>query len=110
MQARSSQDLACCRRATASARCPHFASRQPVDGEGGDVRLSNPRRLEVWSEGYEQQYAKLWYLVDDATKQLEPCGVGPMCIFKNDQQWTLMRQGRYVGNECIESSLPTLLW
>src|SRR5262249_31488438 len=66
----------------------HFASRQPVDCEGSDVRLSEPRRLEVRSKSYEQQYAKTGYLVDDATKQFEASGVGPMCIFKNNQQWT----------------------
>jgi hypothetical protein len=87
----------------------HFASRQPVDDEGGHVRLPNPRRLKVRSEGYEQQYVKRRYLVDDTTKQFEAGGVGPMCIFKNDQQWTLVRQGRYLGNERIERSLPTLL-
>src|SRR5215813_10460759 len=49
----------------------HFASRQPIDGERGDMRLSNPRRLEVRSEGYEQQHAKRRYLVDDTSKQFE---------------------------------------
>ena len=88
----------------------HFASRQPIDGECGDVRLSNPRRLEVRSEGYEQQHAKRRYLVDDTTEQFEAGGVSPVCILKNNQPWILVRQGRYLGNERIERSLPTLLW
>jgi hypothetical protein len=34
----------------------HFGSRQPIDGEDGDVRLSDPGRLELRPEGYEQQH------------------------------------------------------
>jgi hypothetical protein len=30
----------------------HFAPHQPIEGEGGDMRLSNPRRLELRPEGY----------------------------------------------------------
>src|SRR5215813_4682945 len=26
----------------------HFGSRQPINGEGGDVRLSDPGRFELW--------------------------------------------------------------
>src|SRR6516162_5241189 len=31
----------------------HFGPRQPIDGEGDDVRLSDPLRLEFRPEGYE---------------------------------------------------------
>jgi hypothetical protein len=35
----------------------HFAPRQPIEGESGDVRLSDPRGLELRPEGYDQQSA-----------------------------------------------------
>ena len=36
-----------------------FALPQPVDGESGHVRPSNPGRIEVWPEGNYQQHAKV---------------------------------------------------
>src|SRR5262245_40057524 len=35
--------------------CVHFAPRQPIKGESGHVRLSNPRWNELWPECYEQE-------------------------------------------------------
>ena len=35
-----------------------FALRQPIDGEGGHVRSSDPGRLEFRPERHDQQYAK----------------------------------------------------
>ena len=87
----------------------NFALCQPVDSERGHVRPSNPRRVELGPKRHNQQHPEGWYLVDDATEQFEAGGVGPMCILENNQQWVLARQGRSVGNECVERPLPTLL-
>ena len=35
-----------------------FALCQPVEGECGNVRPSNPRRLELWTERHDQQHAQ----------------------------------------------------
>ena len=35
-----------------------FALCQPIDGEGGDVRPSDPGRLELWPERHEKQHRK----------------------------------------------------
>ena len=34
------------------------ALRQPIEGEGGDMRPSDPRRLEFRPEGHDQQHAR----------------------------------------------------
>src|SRR5215471_19094164 len=40
-----------------------FALCQSIDGNGGHVRPSDPRRLELWPEREDQQHAESWYLV-----------------------------------------------
>src|SRR5262245_16672994 len=35
-----------------------FAGSQPIEGEGGHMRLSDPARLKFWPECYDQQRAK----------------------------------------------------
>jgi hypothetical protein len=62
-----------------------FALSQPIDGNGGRVRPSDPRRLELWPECHDQQHSESWYLVHDSTEQFEARGVGPMGILENHQ-------------------------
>ena len=68
-----------------------FALRQPIEGEGGHVGPSDPRRLELRPERHDQQHAEGWYLVHDATEQFEARGVGPMRILENHQHRILAR-------------------
>ena len=62
-----------------------FALRQPIDGEGGDMRLSDPRRLEFRPEGHDQQHAKSSDPVHRPTEHFQARGVGPMRILENHQ-------------------------
>ena len=87
----------------------YFALCQSIEGEGGHIRPSNPWWVELWPKRHNQEHTEGLYLINDATEQFEAGGVGPMCILKNHQQLVLARQGRNLGNECFERSLPTLL-
>jgi hypothetical protein len=42
--------------------------RQPIDGKGGHVGPSDPRRLELWPERHDQEHAEAWYSVHETTK------------------------------------------
>ena len=53
----------------------------------------NPGRFELGPERHDQQHAKGWYPVHDATEEFEGCWVGPMCILEDHQQRILTRQG-----------------
>ena len=57
-----------------------FAPRQPIECEGGDVRLSDPRRLELRPKGYDQQGAAGSRPIHSPTEYLQACGIGPMRI------------------------------
>ena len=70
---------------------------------------SDPGRLKLGPERHDQQHAKGWYSVHDATKQFEARGVGPMCILEDHQQRILARQGLDLRNERFKRSLPALL-
>ena len=87
-----------------------FAPRQPIEGEGGDVWLSDPRRLELWPEGYEQQHGKVCDPVHSPTEQFQARGVGPMCVLKDHQHRIFACKRLDLRMERFQRFLPTLLW
>ncbi len=74
----------------------NFALSKPIDSESGYMRPSDPRRLELWPERYEQQYTKATNPVHDAAKQFQGRGVGPMRILEDHQHRTLACQCLYL--------------
>ena len=69
-----------------------FALRQPIEGEGGDVRPSDPGRLELRPERHDQQHAKGRDPVHGPTEHFQARGVGPMRILEDHQHRILARQ------------------
>ena len=88
----------------------HVALRQPIDGESGYVRLSDPRRLELWPERYEKQHAKCSYPVHHPTKHFQARRVRPMSILEDHQHGILACQRLRLRNQRFQCFLPTLLW
>ena len=66
-----------------------FALRQPIDGEAGHVRPSDPGRLEFRPERHDQQHAKGLIRSTDPTEHFQARGVGPMRILEDHQHRTL---------------------
>ena len=85
-----------------------FALRQPIDGEGGHVRPSDPGRLEFRPERHDQQHAKTRDPVHRPTERFQAGGVGPMRVLEDHQHRTLARQRLHLRNERLQRSLPAL--
>ena len=88
---------------------PTSSLRQPIEREGGHVRLSDPGRLEFRPERHDQQHAKGPNPVHDPTEHFQARGVGPMRILEDHQHRTLACQGLHLRNERFQRSLPALL-
>ena len=69
-----------------------FPLSQPIDGEGGDVRSSDPSRIEFRPERHDQQYAKCRDAAHRLTEYFQARGVGPMRILQDHQHWVLACQ------------------
>ena len=69
-----------------------FALSQSIDSEGRHIGAPNPGRLKFGPERHDQQHAKAWYPVHDATEGFELRWVGPMCVLEDHQQRILARQ------------------
>ena len=87
-----------------------IALRQPIDGEDGHVRPSDPGRLEFRPEGHDQQHGKGSNPVHRPTKRFQARGVGPMRILEDHQHRILPRQRFHLGSERFQRSLSPLLW
>ena len=85
-----------------------FALRQPIDGERGHVRPSDPRRFEFRPERHDQQRAKTRDPVDRPTERFQAGRVGPMRILEDHQHRILARQRFHLRNERLQRSLPAL--
>jgi hypothetical protein len=68
----------------------------------------DPRRLEFWSERYDQQRSKCPNPVHAPTEDFQACRVGPMRILEDHQDGILLCQGLDLGNERLQRSLPPL--
>ena len=86
-----------------------FALSQPIDGESGDMRPSDPRRLELRSERHDQQHAKGCDPVHGPTERFQARGVDPMRILENHQHRIGARQRLHLCSERFQRSLPALL-
>src|SRR6516225_2648015 len=62
-----------------------FTLSQPIEGEGGHMRPSDPWRLELWSRCHDQQDTETWYPADGAIKQFKTRRVAPMGVFEDHQ-------------------------
>ncbi len=65
---------------------------QPIDGEGGHMRPSDPGRLEFRPERHDQQHAKCRNPVHRPTEHFQARGVGPMRILEDHQHRILACQ------------------
>ena len=61
------------------------ALRQPIEGESGHVRSSDPGWIELWTERHNQQHTKVRSRSTIRPKSFQARGVGPMCILKDHQ-------------------------
>ena len=85
-----------------------FALRQPIDGERGHVRPSDPGRLEFRPERHDQQHAKARDPVHHPAERFQAGGVGPMRILEDHQHRILARQRLHLRNQRLQRSLPAL--
>src|SRR5262249_51845499 len=81
-----------------------------IDGQNGDMWLSDPRRLEFWSRGYEQQHAMCRDPIHCASEHFQARGIRPMRILQNHQCRILLRYRLHLGGKRRERSLSSLLW
>ena len=84
-------------------------SAEPVEGECGDMRPSNPRRLELRPERDDQQHAKGSHPVHRPTERFKARGVDPMRILENHQHRIGCRQRLQLRGKRFQRFLPPLL-
>jgi hypothetical protein len=70
---------------------------------------SDPERIELWPKRHDQEHVKGCDSVHDPTEHFQAGGITPMCILKDHQHRTLVRQFLHLGNERLRSSLSALL-
>ena len=85
-----------------------FALRQPIDGKGGYVWPSDPWRLELRPERYDQQHTKGRDPIHDPTQQFEARGIGPMSILENHQNRILACKGPDLYSKGFQRFCPPL--
>jgi hypothetical protein len=65
----------------------YVAPGQPIDREGGHVRLSDPWWVKFRPERHDQQHGKHCDHIHNATEHFRAGRVGPMRILENHQNW-----------------------
>ena len=86
-----------------------FAPREPIEGESGDMRLSDPRRLELGPKGYDQQDAAGRGPIHSPAEYLQTGGIGPMRILEDHQHRVFACKRLDRPTQRFKRFLPTLL-
>ena len=86
-----------------------FALAKPIEGKGGYVRPSNPRRFKLRSVRDDQQRAQSSYTVHRSTEGFQASWVGPVGILKNHQHRILAAQRLHLRSKRFHRLLPPLL-
>jgi hypothetical protein len=77
----------------------NFSTRQPIEGDGGDVRLSDPGRFEFRPERHDQKRAMGGDPAHRAPEHFQARGIAPMHILEDHQHGSRARQRLYLRDE-----------
>src|SRR4029077_18837468 len=72
---------------------------QPIESQGGYMRLSDPRRDKFRPEGNEQQCAQSRNPVHNTTKYFQARRVSPVRILEDHQNRIFQRKRFYMRNQ-----------
>ena len=81
----------------------------PVEGQGGHVMPSNPRRIELGTVRHNQQHRKGSNPINGSTERFQACRVDPMRVLEDHQHRILTRQCLHLRGERFQGFLPALL-
>ena len=73
------------------------------------MRPSNPRRVELGAESYDEQHRKGFNSVHRPTERFQARGVDPMRILEDHQHRLLSSQSRELCRQGFQRSLSALL-
>jgi hypothetical protein len=87
-----------------------FTLPKPVDRQARHVRLSNPRRVELRAESYDEQRRKSFNAIHRSVERLKTRRIDPMHILEDHQHRAMACQSGKLCRQGFQRSLSALLW